>query len=70
MDYITVRVGCLPGAIREIALNGDRTVQAALEAAELSPEGYEVRVDGEPARLSDEVYDDATILLVRKVTGN
>lgn len=70
MDYITVRVGCLPGAIREIALNGDRSVEAALEAAELDYEGYEIRVDGEPARLGDEVDDGSTILLVRKVTGN
>jgi len=69
-DYITVRVGRLPGAITEIALNGDRTVQAALEAAGLDATGYEVKVSGNGADLSQVLQDNDTVLLVKKIRGN
>ena len=67
--FITVRVGRLPGRIEEIALNGARTVQAALEASDLSAEGYQIKVNGEDAAFEDAVKAGDTILLVRKVSG-
>lgn len=69
-DYITIKVGKLPGAVLEIALNGDRTVQAALAAANLSPQGFEIRVDGESATSRTELEDGSTVLLVKKIQGN
>ena len=69
-EFVSVRVGKLPGRIVEVALNGDRTVAAALEAAELSSEGFEVRVSGRPATLDTPVTEGDTVLLVRPVKGN
>lgn len=68
--YIVVRVGCLPGKIEEIALNGGRTVENALEAVDLEPEGYEIRVNGRPAEPASELVEDDTVLLVKKIKGN
>ena len=69
-DYITVRVGKLPGRIQEIALNGGRSVADALEAAELDSAGYEVRVNGSPCDLAANLDDGDTLLLVKKIKGN
>ncbi len=68
--YITVRVGRLPGKIEEIALNGGRSVADALEAAELDPAGYEIRVNGAPTDVDAELSDGDTVLLVKKIKGN
>jgi sulfur carrier protein ThiS len=69
-DFITVRIGKLPGRIVEVALNGDRSVAAALEAAELDQAGYEVRVNATPADTATILEDGDTLLLVKKVKGN
>ena len=69
-DHIMVKVGKLPGAVREIALNGDRTVRAALQAAELRPDGFQIKVNGSDASLETEVGANATIFLVKKIKGN
>lgn len=70
IDHIITRVGRLPGKITEIALNGDRTVAAALAAAELDPSGYECRVNGSPADAGTVLQDGDTVLLVKKIKGN
>lgn len=69
-SHITVRVGRLPGRITEIALNGDRTVAAALQAAELDSAGYEIRVNAALAALDTVLEDGSTVLLVKQVKGN
>ncbi|HVT16664.1 MAG TPA: hypothetical protein VHQ90_10875 [Thermoanaerobaculia bacterium] len=70
LDFITVRVGRLPGRIVEIALNGGRSVGDALAGAELDFTGYEIRVNSELAQLGDELEDGDTVLLVKKIKGN
>ena len=70
MDYITVRIGRLPGKIEEIALNGGRSVADALAASELDSEGYEIRVNGSPSDFDTELSDGDTVLLVKKIKGN
>ena len=67
--YINVRVGLLPGRIDDIALNGDRTVAAALTAAQLDCSGYQIKVNGQDAGTGDSVKEGDTVLLVRKVSG-
>ena len=70
-DFISVRVGKLPGKISEVALNGERTVAAALEAAEIpSSDGFEIRVGGQVASTSTLLADGDTVLLVKKIKGN
>lgn len=70
-DFISVRVGKLPGKISEVALNGERTVSAALEAAEItSTDGFEIRVGGQVASSSTPLAQGDTVLLVKKIKGN
>jgi len=69
--YINVRVGKLPGKIESYALNGDRTVQAALNAASMLAQGYEVRVNNIPVTdFASAVRENDTILLVKQIKGN
>lgn len=67
---IEVRVGLLPGKIHNIMLNGGRKVSDALEGAELSADGYEIRVNAKIASASTGLAAGDTVLLVRKVKGN
>lgn len=67
---ITVRVGKLPGVIQDVMLNGERTVAAAIEEAEIDAGGYEVRVNGEPAEEDKALRAGDTLLLVRTIEGN
>lgn len=70
-DFITVRVGRLPGLIKDVALNGTRTVEAAIEGAELDDiDGYEIRVNGQNADTDTELSQGDTVLFVRKIRGN
>lgn len=71
-SYITVRVGLLPGRIREIALNGGRTVEHAVQGYDsgMSAEGYSIRVNNEPAEASTELSEGDVVLLVGEIEGN
>lgn len=68
---ITVTVGKLPGAIKTgIKVSSPATVQDALVAAQVNPDGYEIRVNNQAAQLGSEIKDGQTILLVLPVKGN
>ena len=67
-DHIVVRCGKVPGQIKEIALNGGRTVADALDACEIDDDG-EIRVNGEPATLETGLRQGDTVLLLHKVKG-
>ena len=70
-SFITVKVGKLPGQIKEIALNGGRTVADAIGAAGLEmKDGQEIRVDGVPADKGKNLRANQTVLIVKKVKGN
>lgn len=70
-SVIQVKAGCLPGRIHDVVLNGGRTVEIALEAAEVEYSSeYEIRVNGSPAKLEDEVKDGDMILALRPIQGN
>lgn len=63
-----VKVGRIGKEVREYVLNGNRTVQAALEAAELQVSDAEtVRVDGKLVEMSDAVKNGAIITVAGKV---
>ncbi len=68
--FISVRIGRLPGRIQEVTLNGDRTVQTALETANLDADGFEIRVNGQPATADTTLNHGDIILLVKKIKGN
>jgi sulfur carrier protein ThiS len=66
-----VNVGT-PGNVRTVPLDQNRawTVSEVLNLAEISPEGYDVRVNGTPASGTTPVTDGQTILLLAPVRGN
>lgn len=68
-----VKVGVMPGEVKELVLEEGTTVAKALEIAGLNADGYEVKVDGN--KVSD--FNNATItsstnliLLTQQVKGN
>jgi len=67
-----VKVGKLPGTVKEVFVNGNGTVTIGdvLSQADLSSEGFEIRLNGNPATLNDLVSNQDTVLLVRKIQGN
>lgn len=68
---IHVTVGKLPGRIRQVALEVDHpTVGTVLETANLDPEGYEVRYNGQPTELNVPVEDGSYVHLIRRIRGN
>lgn len=69
-DHIVVRVGKLPGTISEVALNGDRSVSTALDAAGLDPSGYQIRVNGDEVTPSHNLRSNDLVLLVQNIKGN
>jgi len=68
----SVKVGKVPGEIKQIFVESTTTVREVLELAGLSDqEGYSVRMNGNPVEdLSAVVSDGASITLVRDVRGN
>jgi sulfur carrier protein ThiS len=66
----TITTGHVPGTLQTVAVEDDATVRNVLEAAELSADGLEVRVNGSAATLDTSVPDGAKVYLVKKVKGN
>ena len=80
MKDITIKVGKLPGRIREVTLPEGSNVGQAIEAAELTAAvkaedvggkvTFDVRVNAEEAESSTVLKDGDTVLLVKKIKGN
>ncbi|MFA6227725.1 MAG: hypothetical protein WC668_00890 [Patescibacteria group bacterium] len=76
--FILVKVGKLPGVIKEVGLSdcdGERTIAKALKGAELEKEeGYEVRVNNDVVADDDvadyELSDGDIVILVEDIVGN
>lgn len=69
---IFVQVARLGGEVVKYALNGKRTVMAALESAGLYSEGDEVekvRVNGEPSTLEVELQDGDVVTVAGRIEG-
>ena len=65
-----VRVGKLPGRIREVDISERNTILDVLAAAQLTQDGYELRLNGTPAEMEQRVKPGDTVLLVKKIKGN
>lgn len=67
----TIKVGVLPGAVQEFALEDEMTVEEVLDMAGLDSTGYDIRLDGSTVELDDTVGNEASVLvLVKKIKGN
>lgn len=69
---MNVRIAQLPGSVKTLPLDETVTwtVGKVLAEAQMSAQGFEIRVNGNPADLNTPVTADQTILLVRPVQGN
>lgn len=65
-----VKVGKLPGTIKEMTVDVNSTVGDIISQADLSAEGFEIRLNGSPADAGTKVSEGDTVLLVRKIQGN
>lgn len=68
----TIRVGMMPGRISEFAVTVGMTIGEVLEMAELSPNGYDVKVDGVKVEDFNTPITKNTnlVLLAKQVKGN
>lgn len=67
---LTVRVGTMPGRINEYAIDSGTTVSDVLQIAELSIEGYQIKVNGNEANERKVLNDGDLVLLVKQIKGN
>jgi sulfur carrier protein ThiS len=65
-----VKVGRLPGRIQEVEVGENAGVAEVLAKAELTADGYELRLNGSPAEMMEKVGPGDTILLVKKIKAN
>lgn len=65
-----VRVGKFPGTLKEVEVKGKSVVADILAVAELTSEGYELRLNGSPASIQDRVEPGDTVYLVKPIKGN
>ena len=67
----TTKIGTVPGAVNEFLLEDGTTVKQALELANLSTTGFDIRMDGAVATL-DTVVPNGTqlIILAKQIKGN
>ena len=69
-QFITVRVGQLPGTIQTIKAPSPADVKSVLAKANINPSGYELRLDSVRCDINTKVADGQTILLVKAIKGN
>lgn len=70
-NTVVLKVGVIPGAINEFAVEEGTTIQEVLTLANLTATGYDVRLDGEIAQLDDLVEQDSKlIILAKQIKGN
>lgn len=69
---VPVNVG-FPGKLKKVLVDSDSTVSHVLKVAELNPQGYEVRMQGQLTRLDARIPEGVSnllIVLVKPVKGN
>lgn len=69
MSECIVRVARVPGLVKEVALNGERTVAAACDVAEVSTDGM-IHVNGSVASPQTPVSDGDRITISAGAKGN
>ena len=71
LPAITITLGIMSGKFSPLVLEGvEPTVEKALELANMSPDGYEVRVNGQQAPLSMILENNDKLFLLKKIQGN
>lgn len=67
----TIKIGQMPGLLKEMVIEPGTTVSQAISLAGLTTEGYEIKLDGETVSSNTVISSDANLLvLVRQIKGN
>jgi hypothetical protein len=67
----TMKVGKIPGGVRDIEVEEGMTLSEAIEAADFSADDYDVRLDGsQTTDLSQPVEAGQMVMLAPAVRGN
>jgi sulfur carrier protein ThiS len=68
----TIKIGVLPGQVKEIAVNCNTTIAQAIAVADLGTDGdgYEIRLNGDVVNGDKVVGDGDKVLLTKKIQGN
>ena len=70
-DEVVLKVGVVPGAINEFAVEEGTSVAEVLELAGLSAAGYDIRLDGAVVTGDDLIEEDSQLLvLAKQIKGN
>lgn len=69
-EFINVSLAKVPGPRNGFTLNGDRTIEALLAAAETDADGYQIRINGSAGTLASALSDGDEVVLVKMVKGN
>lgn len=67
---LIIKVGYMPGTLKEMIFPSPQTVHAILKAAGLNPTGYEAKLDGAVVSLDAEITSGRVLVLAKKVKGN
>ncbi len=71
LPALTITLGIMSGKFSPLVLDvPEPTVQHALTLAGMSHEGYEVRVNGQPAPLDMILENNDKVFLLKKIQGN
>ena len=66
-NTIFIKITKVPGGVTEVSLTSGSTVSNALEAAELSSDGYTITVNGSAAGTDTDLEDGDRIILAQAV---
>ena len=69
-EMLSVRVGKMPGNITIKKVSTGSTASDVLRMADLDPTDHEVRVNGVPANLTQELRHNDAVLLFKPLAGN
>lgn len=67
---ITVKVANFPGTVKEVVLAEDATVQEAFTAADITPSGENVTVNGMAADMNTVLKDGDRVISAQGAKGN
>ena len=67
---LNIKVGVMPGKLTEVVAEEGTKVKEIFALAEIDIEGYELRLDGEKVKESDEVHSGNLLVAMKKIKGN
>ena len=67
---LNIKVGVMPGKLVEVVAEEGTKVRDIFTLAEIDIEGYELRLDGEKVKESDEIHSGNLLVAMKKIKGN